>query len=105
MIYRLQFFRQWLRDIGIEDIETEGSLDNARALAQVTLETLARERTSRFRPRTVFIIDGETRELLVAYRLTDAGPVELPSGSRPQAKSSPATPRLRVVDEVSAAKS
>jgi hypothetical protein len=105
MTYQLQFFRQWLRDIGVDDIEAEGSLDHAKALAQVTLETLARERTSRFRPRTAYVIDGETRELVVAYRLTDAGPVELPQGSSPRVKAPSATPRLRVVDDASTAKS
>jgi hypothetical protein len=103
--YHLQFFRQWLRDVGVEDIEADGSLDHAKTMAQVTLETLARERTSRFRPRTAYIVDGETREVLVVYRLTDAGPVELPPGSRPPVKSPSAIPRLRVANDASAAKS
>jgi hypothetical protein len=99
--YHLQFFRQWLQDIGVEDIEAEGSLDQAKALTQVTLERLAKERTNRFRPRSAFIIDGETREVLAAYRLTDGGPVELPIASKPV----PATPHLRVVEDSGAAKS
>jgi hypothetical protein len=103
MTYHLKFFRQWLRDIGVDDIEAEGSLDHAKALAQVTLETLARERSSRFRPRTAYIVDGDTHEVLVAYRLTDAGPVELPTGSKPPVRSASAPPRLRVVEDVSAA--
>jgi hypothetical protein len=87
--YYLQFFRQWSRDVGVEDIKVEGSLDHARALAQATLQTLARERTSRFRPRTTYIIDADTRELVIAYRLTDDGPVELPPISKPLAKPVP----------------
>jgi hypothetical protein len=102
MTYHLQFFRQWLRDVGVDDIEVEGSLDHAKALAQVTLETLARDRSSRFRPRTAYIVDNDTRDVVVAYRLTDAGPVELP-GSSPSAKLASAPPRLRVVRDVPAA--
>jgi hypothetical protein len=105
MTYHLQFFRQWLRDVGVEDIAAEGSLDHAKALAQVTLETLARERTSRFRPRTAYVVDGETREILAAYRLTDAGPVALPPVSRPTMKGPSAIARLRVVDDSPVAKS
>jgi hypothetical protein len=97
MTYHLQFFRQWLRDIGVDDIETKGSLDHAKALAQVTLETLARERTSRFRPRTAFVIDAETREVMAVYRLTDDGPVEMPLGAKPPAKPAAPASHLRVV--------
>ncbi len=102
MAYHLQFFRQWLRDVGVDDIEVDGSLDHARTLAQVTLETLARERSSRFRPRTVYIVDSDTREVVVAYRLTDAGPVELP-GARAPVKLAAAPSRLRVVQDATAA--
>ena len=106
MTYHLQFFRQWLRDVGVDDVETDGSLDHAKALAQATLEKLARERTSRFRPRTAFVVDGETRQVLAAFRLTDAGPVELPSASASPLRSAAAPPRLRVVEDVpTAAKS
>jgi hypothetical protein len=103
MIYHLQFFRQWLRDIGVEDVVSEGSLDHAKALAQVTLETLARERQSRYRPRSVFVVDAETREVVGVYRLTDEGPVEMPLGAKPPAKPAPVAPRLRVVGDAAAA--
>jgi hypothetical protein len=100
MTYHLQFFRQWLRDVGVEDIEAEGSLDHAKALAVVTLATLARNRTNRFKPRTAFVLDGETREVLVAYRLTDKGPVELPAGSKTSVKAATAVARPRKVEDV-----
>ncbi len=102
MSYHLQFFRQWLRDIGADDIEVQGSLDEAKALARATLETLARERTSRFRPRTAFIVDADTREVLVTYRLTDHGPVEIPRASTPPPMPGP---RARIVEDVDGAKS
>ena len=97
MTYHLQFFRQWLRDIGIDDVQAEGSLEQAKALAQVTLETLAKERSNRFKPRTAFVVDGGTREVLAVFRLTDSGPVELPPSSKSSARGAPAAPRLRVV--------
>jgi len=103
MTYHLQFFRQWLRDIGVDDMETEGSLDQAKAVAQATLETLARERTGRLRPRTAFVVDAETREVVAAYRLTDDGPVEMPLDAKPLAKPAPVTPRLRVVGDAAPA--
>jgi hypothetical protein len=99
MTYHLQFFRQWLGDIGVDDMKADGSLDDAKALARATLETLARERTSRFRPRTAFILDAQTRDVLVAYRLTDAGPVELPRGSRSPAKTVSAAAHSRVAED------
>jgi hypothetical protein len=101
--YHLQFFRQWLRDIGVDDIEVDDTLDHAKALAQVTLEALARQRTARFRPRTAYVIDADTRERLAAYRLTNDGPVELLPDAKPA--TSVSTPfRLRVVQDASALK-
>ena len=101
-LYRLQFFRQWVGDTGTDDIAATGSLDHARAVAQSTLETLARERSGQSRPRIARIVDAETREILTEFRFTQGGPVEIsprPAG----AKAAPApaktgNPRLRLVD-------
>ena len=98
--YRLQFFRQWVGDTGTDDVAATGSLDHARAVAQATLETLARERSGQGRPRIARIVDAETREILTEFRLTQGGPVEI---SRRPVEATAATaktvnPRLRLVD-------
>ena len=87
--YQLQFFRQWLGDTWIEDMPASGSLEHTKALAQVKLETLAREKTGRGRPRVVRIVDDEAHTILAEYRLTQEGPVEI---SRPPAKPRPSAP-------------
>ena len=99
-LYRLQFFRQWGGDTGIEDVSAAGSLDQAKAVAQTTLETLVRERSGQGRPRLARIVDAETREILSEYRLTQGGPVEIARGPA-TTKAAPAqviNPRLRLVD-------
>ena len=96
--YRLQFFRQWLGDTWIEDMPAAGSLEHAKALAQAKLESLAREKTGRGRPRVVRIVDDETHNILAEYRLTQEGPVEI---SRPPVKprpSAPANSHLKLVE-------
>ena len=98
--YRLQFFRQWVGDTGVEDVSAAGSLDHARAVAQTTLETLARDRSGQGRPRVARIVDAETREIAAEFRLTQGGPVEI-ARSAPPPKAAPtnaANPRLRLVD-------
>ena len=96
--YRLQFFRQWLGDTWIEDIPASGSLEHAKAVAQVSLETLAREKTGRGRPRVVRIVEEDTHTILAEFRLTQGGPVEIARPPATAGSPAPASAQLKLVD-------
>ncbi len=96
--YRLQFFRQWLGDTWIDDMPAAGSLEHAKALAQANLESLAREKTGRGRPRVVRIVDDETHTILAEYRLTQDGPVEVSPSNVKRRPPAPVVSHLRLVE-------
>jgi hypothetical protein len=89
--YQIQFYRQWLGDSDIEDLPAACSLAQARTLAQVNLENIARTGAGRGRPRVARIVETQTHAVLAEFRMTQDGPVEV-------TRRAAATPKLRLVE-------
>ncbi len=99
--YHVQFFRQWLGDSEIEDLPATGPLDHVKALAQTTLEALARDWTAGGRPRIARIVDPDSRAIVAEFRLTQDGPVEVALRQTPTPRTAYGAdhgPALRVID-------
>ena len=74
--YGVQFFRQWVGDVGIVDEAAGETLDEARALAKARLAAYAEALKGRGTPRVARVFAWKTHDILAEFRLTADGPLE-----------------------------
>jgi len=74
--YGVQFFRQWVGDVGIGDQATGDSLDEAKAYARARLTSYAEALKGREAPRMARVFEWETHDIRAEFRMTADGPLE-----------------------------
>ena len=74
--YGVQFFRQWVGDVGIVDEAAGETLDEAKVYAKERLAAYAGVLKGREAPRVARVFESKTHEIRAEIRMTAHGPLE-----------------------------